>query len=146
APMAEQVMRTAGAAFTSLDRLAVTTGPGTFTGQRVGIAFARALALALKRPLAGISTLDAMAEAALASDARAALASAAADAKRGEIYLGARMRDRTVLEPVLVPLPDAPARLTPYLIECGAPVLAGTAAELLRPLLPGKSSDSGIRQ
>ena len=52
APMVEQVMREAGLAFTSLDRLGVTTGPGTFTGQRVGLAFMRGLALTLPRPVA----------------------------------------------------------------------------------------------
>jgi tRNA threonylcarbamoyl adenosine modification protein YeaZ len=66
APMVEEVMRESGLAFADLDRLAVTTGPGTFTGQRVGIAFMRGLRIALKKPLAGITTLDAMAAAAMA--------------------------------------------------------------------------------
>jgi tRNA threonylcarbamoyladenosine biosynthesis protein TsaB len=51
APMADLLMRRAGVPFAALDRLAVTTGPGTFAGQRVGLAFMRALALALKKPL-----------------------------------------------------------------------------------------------
>ena len=46
-----------------LDRLAVTTGPGTFTGQRVGLAFMRGLRVALKKPLIGVTTLEAMAAA-----------------------------------------------------------------------------------
>ena len=44
-----------------LTRLAVTTGPGTFTGQRVGLAFMRGLRLALQIPLTGVTTLEAMA-------------------------------------------------------------------------------------
>ena len=48
APMVEEAMR--GFDFAALDRLAVTTGPGTFTGQRVGLAFMRGLRLALKNP------------------------------------------------------------------------------------------------
>ena len=67
APMVEEAMREAGIAFAALDRLAVTTGPGTFTGQRVGLAFMRGLRLALKMPLIGVTTLEAMAA---ASDAR----------------------------------------------------------------------------
>ena len=48
--MTEAVMRESGFSFSDLERLAVTTGPGTFTGQRVGLAFARAMALGLKIP------------------------------------------------------------------------------------------------
>jgi tRNA threonylcarbamoyladenosine biosynthesis protein TsaB len=148
APMVDRVMRRASMAFASLDRLAVTTGPGTFTGQRVGLAFMRALALALKIPLIGITTLDAMAEAALdASPSSVAWAIAAADAKRGEIYLGARSRDGGLLEPMLVAFADAPAKLAPFFARIGnRAVLAGTASPLLMPLLPGGLADSGIRQ
>ena len=58
-------MRRAGCAFSDVDRIGVTTGPGTFAGQRVGLAFARALALALKKPAIGVTTLDVMAAEAL---------------------------------------------------------------------------------
>ena len=54
APMVDEAMTQANLDFPELDRLAVTTGPGTFTGQRVGLAFMRGLRLALKRPLAGL--------------------------------------------------------------------------------------------
>src|SRR5581483_6071346 len=66
APMVEEAMREAGLSFSALDRLAVTTGPGTFTGQRVGLAFMRGLKLALRKPLAGITTMSAMAHQAMA--------------------------------------------------------------------------------
>src|SRR5262245_63250185 len=114
APMVEDVMRRANCAFADVDRIGVTTGPGTFAGQRVGLAFARAMALALNKPAVGVTTLDAMAAEALARNASVPWAVAAGDAKRGEIYLGARDRSATLLEPVLVPLQDAPARLASF--------------------------------
>src|SRR6185295_14030997 len=87
APMVERVMHAAGLGFGDLERLAVTTGPGTFTGQRVGLAFMRAAALASKLPLIGITTMDAMAADALAR-APTKWAAVVADAKRGEVYFG----------------------------------------------------------
>ena len=150
APMVEDVMRRAGAAFSDVDRIGVTTGPGTFAGQRVGLAFARALALALKKPAVGVTTLDAMAAEALSRNASMGWAIAAADAKRGEIYLGARTTDASLLEPVLVPLSDAPARLASFAERNGPAVtLAGTAAEALAPLLRSPvfaPIDSVVRQ
>jgi tRNA threonylcarbamoyladenosine biosynthesis protein TsaB len=86
APMVDAVMKTAGLAFAELDRLAVTTGPGTFTGQRVGLSFMRALRVALQKPLIGISSLAAMAEQAR-RESGASVAAAVHDAKRGEVYI-----------------------------------------------------------
>src|SRR6266404_2143129 len=60
-PMIESALAEAGADFADLDRVAVTTGPGSFTGVRVGIAAARGLALALDIPAVGVRSLDALA-------------------------------------------------------------------------------------
>lgn len=59
--MARELMQNAGAAYGAIDRITVTVGPGSFTGVRVGLSFARALALSLQRPCVGVSTLEALA-------------------------------------------------------------------------------------
>ena len=61
APMVREAAEAAGVAFADIDRVAVTTGPGSFTGVRVGLSFARAMALALERPCIGVNTLEALA-------------------------------------------------------------------------------------
>ncbi len=57
--LAQNILESAEAQLSQLDRIAVITGPGSFTGVRVGVAFARGLALALKIPCIGITTLEA---------------------------------------------------------------------------------------
>src|SRR5246500_4771281 len=61
APMAEGVMAEAELPFPSLERIGVTVGPGSFTGLRVRLAFAKGLASALAIPLAGVGALEALA-------------------------------------------------------------------------------------
>ncbi|HUB85203.1 MAG TPA: tRNA (adenosine(37)-N6)-threonylcarbamoyltransferase complex dimerization subunit type 1 TsaB [Rhizomicrobium sp.] len=130
APMVADVVRESGLAFSALERLAVTTGPGTFTGQRVGLAFMRGLRVALKRPLIGITTLDAMCAAAL-EEANMQFAAAIHDARRGEAYLSVVSTTQTVLPPSLVVLDQAAAKIS-SLIPSGASIaLAGTAAEVV---------------
>ncbi|HEX5007430.1 MAG TPA: tRNA (adenosine(37)-N6)-threonylcarbamoyltransferase complex dimerization subunit type 1 TsaB [Hyphomonadaceae bacterium] len=62
APLIEQLMREAAVGFDELDRIAVVVGPGSFTGVRVGVAFARGLSLASSRaiPAVGVSSLEAL--------------------------------------------------------------------------------------
>lgn len=69
-PMIGEVMAEAGVAFQNLGLVAVTTGPGAFTGLRIGIACARAIALAADVPLAGVTTFEALAHAVPAEERR----------------------------------------------------------------------------
>lgn len=77
---ADELLRAAGRAPRDLDLLAVGTGPGSFTGMRIGLAAARGLALALDLPVAGVSTLDALA-------AGAPGAVPLIDARRREVFV-----------------------------------------------------------
>lgn len=60
-PMIEKVMQQAEISYQDIDRIAVTVGPGSFTGVRIGLSTAKALALTLDRPLLGFNTLDVIA-------------------------------------------------------------------------------------
>lgn len=127
APMVADVMALSGLAFSDLDRLATTTGPGTFTGQRIGLAFMRALAVALEVPLIGVTSLAAMGAQAMA-ETGAAAAAVLHDARRNEVYrevvgIGASPA-------VLLPADEAEANLV---VPEGGLALAGTKTIALLP-------------
>lgn len=84
-PWADAVLAEAGLARTALDGIAVSTGPGAFTGVRLGLSLAQGMALALDRPLIGISTLAVLAAGLPADDGTQILA--AIDARMGEVYV-----------------------------------------------------------
>jgi tRNA threonylcarbamoyladenosine biosynthesis protein TsaB len=85
-PLVQRVMNEAGMTFTALDRIAVTTGPGSFTGLRVGIAAARGIALAADKPAVGLSTLSAYAAPHMAADDSFPVV-VAIDARHAQVYL-----------------------------------------------------------
>lgn len=60
-PMVQEILAEAGQSFATVDLLAVTVGPGAFTGLRLGLSAARAWALSLKRPVIGLTTMEVMA-------------------------------------------------------------------------------------
>lgn len=121
APMVEEVL--AGTDLAALDRLAVTVGPGTFTGQRVGLSFMRGLRLALDKPLTGLTSLEAMAAAACAETGlkRAAVIH---DARREEAYLTLVEDGAMVMAPRVLPF----AAAITVIRDFGPCVLAGTGA------------------
>lgn len=128
APMARDVMADAGLAFDRLERIGVTVGPGSFTGLRVGIAFAKGLAAALSLPTAGVGTLEAM-----AADS-SGLVFSVIDARREQVYLQGFEDGRPLMAPDALAAATAAARVAelsmgrPFtLIGSGAPLLAGLA-------------------
>jgi tRNA threonylcarbamoyladenosine biosynthesis protein TsaB len=125
-PMIERVMRAAGADFAALDRVAVTVGPGSFTGLRVGISAARGLALAAGKPAVGLSTLAAFAAPHIAADDTAPLI-AAIDARHAQVYLQIfGPAGRTLVSPRIVPVREAIRA-----VGDGAIRLTGSGAELI---------------
>jgi len=128
--MARETMAEAGVSFGDLTRVAATVGPGSFTGLRVGLSFAKGLAQALGVPLAGVGTLPA-----LAGD-RPGLVCAAVDGRRGQIFIQAFRDGRSLMAPDALPVETAAARLAELGAD-GQTLLVGSGAALLSPLLPG---------
>ena len=128
-PMIEELLTEASSSFADVRRIAVTTGPGSFTGIRVGVAAARGLALALAIPAVGVGSLEALAFDA-AKERRAGTAVAALDARRGEVYVLAQdiASGAIVIEATALRLEGAGARLSGARTPL---VLTGSAAPLL---------------
>ncbi|TPI52919.1 MULTISPECIES: tRNA (adenosine(37)-N6)-threonylcarbamoyltransferase complex dimerization subunit type 1 TsaB [unclassified Mesorhizobium] len=132
-----EALKAGATAYAGLGAIAVSVGPGSFTGLRVGVSTARGLALALKLPAIGVTTLEALAaEAAGAFPGRAVLA--ALDAGREEIH-AALYDEMSVLTygPAVVTLADAVAMASER-----SSVLAGTAATRIA-ASAGRSFDIG---
>ena len=101
-PMTLEAMERAGMSFDSLDLIAVTVGPGSFTGVRVGLAAARGLALAAELPIAGFTTHEAIAASVDANALAGRSLAVALDARRGQIYLQTFAPDGEALSPPLI--------------------------------------------
>src|SRR5229473_7113715 len=84
-PLIARVMKASGIAFSGLDRVAVTTGPGSFTGLRVGLSAARGIALAANKPVVGLTTLTAYAAPVVSQNVEQPVISAI-DARHDQVY------------------------------------------------------------
>jgi tRNA threonylcarbamoyladenosine biosynthesis protein TsaB len=131
-PLVARVMKASELSFADLDRIVVTTGPGSFTGLRVGIAAARGLGLAMEILVVGVSTLAAYAAPYLGTDSKYPVI-AAVDARHAHVYLEVfAASGRTLIAPRLAPLSEAvraaseaPARIVGSAAQAIADALSG---------------------
>jgi tRNA threonylcarbamoyladenosine biosynthesis protein TsaB len=125
-PLIARVMKQSGIGFAALDRIAVTTGPGSFTGLRVGLSAARGIALAANRPVVGLTTLTAYAAPVVSENGEHPVISAI-DARHDHVYLQVVSGNGSSLVwPRVAPIKEALAAS-----RFGAPVLVGNAAMIL---------------
>lgn len=131
-PMIQDLMKSADCAYHDLDLIAVTVGPGTFTGLRIGLAAARGIALAAGKPIVGITTLEALAASVPSELAKGRAVIATADARRGEIYFQAFRQggSRAALIPLLPPKATPVADSINYFPGPPAAILGSGAALL----------------
>jgi tRNA threonylcarbamoyladenosine biosynthesis protein TsaB len=125
-PLIARVMKESGVAFTALDRIAVTTGPGSFTGLRVGLSAARGIALAANKPVVGLTTLTAYAAPIVGQNAAQPVISAI-DARHDHVYFQVVSGDGgSLMRPRVAPIEEALGAA-----QFGAPYLVGNAAQIL---------------
>jgi tRNA threonylcarbamoyladenosine biosynthesis protein TsaB len=125
-PLIARVIKASGIAFVALDRIAVTTGPGSFTGLRVGLSAARGIGLAANRPVVGLTTLTSYAAPIVAQNAAQPVISAI-DARHDHVYFQVVSGDgSSLVRPRVAPIEEALAAA-----QFGAPHLVGNAARIL---------------
>lgn len=125
-PMIERVVAGTKGGFSALDRISVAIGPGSYTGLRVGVSAARALALAIGKPAIGITTLAALAAPQIAVGEGTPVA-AVIDARHADVYLQlVAPNGRTLLAPR-----QSPAREAARAIGAGPVRLVGSGAPKL---------------
>ena len=127
-PLIDQVLSNAGWAKTSLDRIGVGVGPGSFTGLRAGIALAEGLSVGLDRPLLGVGSLSCMAYGALRE--RPGPCCALLDARRDELFAAVYGEDQAELcGPLALKAGELPELLQRFAVQ----TLVGEAASELVP-------------
>ena len=149
-PMIEETMLEAGMTFKMLDRIAVTFGPGTFTGTRIGVATARALSLVCGAPIVAMSSLSLMALNPEVANYQNRTLAIATDARRGEAYIERFDRGtfQSIGGPAVMPFADAAQALgsAPALIAGSAASAIAAEANAqgrdVRAILPGLLPDA----
>ena len=137
-PMAEAVLKEASVTPQDLDVIAVTNGPGAFTGLRIGLAGARGLALALNIPCVGITTLEVLAAATPRKERTDKVILACVESKRADIYVQTFAAD---LSPLSEPLALAGPALFEFCKDIGGLLLVGDAAGRAHEMLAGRAAD-----
>jgi len=127
-------MKASGIAFASLDRIAVTTGPGSFTGLRVGLSAARGIALAANKPVVGVTTLTAYAAPVVSESGEQPVISAI-DARHDQVYFQVVSGNgSSLIRPRVAPIEEALGAS-----RFGAPHLVGNAAKILAERWPAQA-------
>jgi tRNA threonylcarbamoyladenosine biosynthesis protein TsaB len=118
-PLVTSLLDLCGLSLAGMDALAVTTGPGSFTGLRIGLATVKAWVQALDKPLLAVSTLEALAYSAYE---RGHLLCPILNARRGELYAALFAEGKRLLPDMLITPEGLAERLTAYegpVIFCG---------------------------
>lgn len=136
-PMIVETMADAGMRLDSLDAVAVTVGPGAFTGIRIGLAAARGIVLATSIPAAGVTTFAAVVEAIPAAERDERDVMVLLDSKRGDLFV---QRYTAALDPIGPPAIAAPEAVA-HGLSSGRCILAGDGIALVRPHLEGAALD-----
>jgi tRNA threonylcarbamoyladenosine biosynthesis protein TsaB len=134
-PLIARVMKASGQPFAALDRIAVTTGPGSFTGLRVGLSAARGIGLAAGKPVVGLTTLTAYAAPVVSQNAEQPVLSAI-DARHDQVYFQVVAGDGTSLIRARVGPIDEALEASRF----GALHLVGNAAQLLSQRWPADAA------
>lgn len=135
-PMVKAVMKEAAIEFDALDGIAVTQGPGSFTGVRIGLATARGLALAAGLPLAGVTTLETLAAAPPPAERLEHMILALLDARRDQVYGQFFTADGAPAgAPFAAGVDSLPGRLAPISMPGTPLLLVGSGAALAAPVL-----------
>ncbi len=138
-PLIERVLAKVDGGFASLGRVAVTVGPGSYTGLRVGLSAARAVGLATGVPVVGVTTLSALLAPELALENEALIA-ACIDAKHGAVYMQAMsIAEGVIVPPSRVSLDEAAA-----LIGDRKTLLVGSGGPLLADLMRDRGQDANL--
>ncbi len=124
ASLVQETMAASGLAFKDLERVAAAVGPGSFTGLRVGVAFAKGLSVSLGIPAVGVGTLEALAY------GTKGLTIASADARRGQVYWQAFEDGSAITGPTVGPIEAVS-------LKARAVTLLGPGAGLLAASFPG---------
>jgi tRNA threonylcarbamoyladenosine biosynthesis protein TsaB len=138
APLVAEALAASGADLAAVGRIGVTTGPGSFTGLRVGLAFAKGLAIARGVPCVGVSALEALAASVEGEEVLAAI-----DARREQVYLQLFRAGAPSGGPEAVAVADAASWIEGRgagrgltVVGSGAPMVADLAARTIELAAP----------
>jgi tRNA threonylcarbamoyladenosine biosynthesis protein TsaB len=136
-PMIVETVAEAGETLHALNAVAVTVGPGAFTGIRIGLAAARGIGLAANIPVVGVTTFAAVAEAVSEADRAGRKLLVLLDSKRGDVFVQQFSSERAAVGAPMILAPDALLRH----LTSDSFILAGDGIAVVRPHLDAANPD-----